>query len=531
MAGDSVVSFSEYTDAISTRWPLVAASVILGGALGFGLLSTRGTAYESVSRIEVQPLISAGDSPNLDVARQVNTTTERAIAGSQRVAERAEQLIRASGDLEIPNLDDPLVEAASVSETYELTDAERQQISRDREFVEVAVPNDTEILEFTASAGTAAKAQERARSIAHAYLDFRRDNGLAGTAIARQRLLDRETELLEELKELASDIADAQAREDQGRVQGLSYEDISKREELAGIGSRLANIDAISVSAGTILDDADLPDSPSGLPLVAGPILGMLLGLIAGIGFALLKNRGDDRVRDPRAELAEMGLNIFGAVPIKAAAREGKGVALFPIDDAGTEAYRRVQGGLLFDLDNADKSVVLVAGTTDGAASTTVAANLAIAASRGGRRVLLVGADLRNPTLHDRLGIKNGAGLSDVLLGEVALSESMVELPELPNLKVVTAGRIVSLPTPLLQGAGLGRVVSMAKANFDLVVFEAPPVLTVADAVDLGRFCEGAVLVVDPTVATRSHVADSVEQLRRVGTDVLGTILADRAGG
>lgn len=531
MAGDSVVNFSEYTDAVSTRWPLVIASTVVGALLGFGLLSTRGTAYESVSRVEVQPLISEGDSPNLDVARQINTTTERAIASSQRVAERAEQLIRASADLGGADFDDPAVEVASVSGAYDLSTADKQRINKDREFVEISVPNDTEILEFTASAGTAIKAQERASSLAHAYLDFRRDNGLAGTEAARARLVEREEVLLSELTQLASDIAAAAAREDEARVQGLSYEDISKREELAGIGARLANIDAISVRAGTILDDADLPETPSGLPVAAGPISGGLIGLIVGIGFALLKNRSDDRVRDARSELSGMGLNVFGSVPIQPKGREGRGVALFPVDDAGTEAYRRVQGGLLFDLDNADKSVVLVAGTTEGGPATTVAANLAIAASRGGRRVLLVGADLRDPKLHERLGIKNTRGLSDVLLNEIQLSDAMVELPELPNLKVVTAGKIVSLPTPLLQGSGLGRVVSMAKANFDLVVFEAPPILTVADAVDLGRFCEGAVLVVDPRLATRSDVADSVEQLRRVGTDVLGTILADRAGG
>ena len=529
MAGESVVNFSEYTDAITRRWLVVVATAIAGAVLGFLLLSTRGAAFESVSRVEVRPLLSEGDAPNLDVGRQVNTTTERAIAGSQRVAERAEQLLAASRDLGIDDLDDPAVEAASISENYLLTDAEKQKISKDRDFVEISVPNDTEILEFTASAGTASRAQERAQSTAHAYLDFRRDNGLSGTAVARQKLIDRETELLAELKQLAADIA--RAGDDAGRVQGLSYEDISKREELAGIGARLANIDAISVSAGTILDDADLPEAQSGLPVAAGPISGGLLGLVAGIGIALVKNRSDDRVRDPRAELSGMGLNVFGSVPVKPAGSQGRGVALFPVDDAGTEAYRRVQGGLLFDLDNADKSVVLIAGTKDAASATTVAANLAIAASRAGRRVLLVGADLRNPSLHDRLGIKNTRGLSDVLLGELALTQAMVELPELPNLKVVTAGKIVSLPTPLLQGAGLGRVVSMAKANFDLVVFEAPPVLTVADAVDLGRFCEGAVLVVDPSQATRSDVADSVEQLRRVGTDVLGSILAERTGG
>ena len=536
MPGESVVSFSEYTDAIVRRWFLVLAATAAGAILGFVLVSTRGEEYESTARVEVGPLLSEGDSPSLDIGRQVNTTTEQSIASSQRVAEWASALVIAEAEIRSETnaggqlgYDDPaVVERAAQIISSGLSADVQQQIRDTRDLLEVTVPNDSEILEFVATAATAQSAQQRAQSHADGYLVFREKDGLLGTERARARLVEREQQLLDELNEIAARIG--AAGDNAAAVQALSYQDISKRQELAGIGTRLSNIDAISVDPGTVLDSADLPDTEAGVPPLAGLLSGALLGLVGGAGAALVVNRGDDRVRDARAELTGMGLNVFGSVPA-VSRKAGRDVALFAVDDSGTEAYRRVQGGLLFELDRADKSVVLVAGTKNAGSATTVAANIAIAAARAGRRVLLVGADLRQPTLHDRLGIENTQGLSDVLLGEIALADAMVQLPELPNLKVVTAGKIVNPPTPLLQGAGLGRVVSTAKSGFDLVVFEAPPVLTVADAVDLGRFCEGALLVIEPSHVTRSEVASSVEELRRVGSDVIGTVLAEGHGG
>ncbi len=223
-----------------------------------------------------------------------------------------------------------------------------------------------------------------------------------------------------------------------------------------------------------------------------------------------------------------MGLAPMGVVPIGGGRFGlGSGPAIAEGNSESGEAYRRVQGSLLFNLDRGDKSVVLVSGTNNPQTTTTVAANVAASAARAGRRTLLVGADLRRPSLHARFGLGNDAGLSDALAGDIAFDQAVQGLPELPNLTILSAGSPIEQPARVLQSDALGRLVNHVRDEFDLVVFEAPPVLQVADAVDLARLCEGAVLVVEPGRADRTAVADSVEQLRRVGATVIGTIVAE----
>ena len=453
----------------------------------------------------------------------MNPETEQVIASSQRVVERALALLVAAKEASPSNpllvdFDQPEIEAAA--EVFSIDSAEARAVS---ELIEVVVPSDSRILVFTASAGTAVRAQQLAEATAHAYLDFRRDEGLSATNLAREQLVARESQLIEELDELTGGVVAPDGQP--------SYREISKREELAGIGAKLANIDSISIDPGEVLNDAGLPTSKSGIPGIAGPVSGALLGLLGGLGIAFVLDRRDDRLRSAGVELTAMGLQVLGTVPVGGGLfRCGSGSAIAEINTPGGEAYRRVQGSLLFNLDEHDKSTLLVAGTNNPHSSTTVAANLAAAAARSGRRTLLVGADLRRPSLHERFDIENTVGLSDVLAGRVAISVAIQTLPSIPNLQILPAGTAVESPARLLQSDDFGRLVSSARAEFDLVVFEAPPVLQVADAIDLARLCEGAVLVIEPSRATRSGVAESVEQLRLVGADVVGTVVAEASG-
>ncbi len=523
---DGVVDVSEYASALRRWWPSVVIAAVIGLVLGAIAVGLQEVQYESQATVEVRPLVTSSDDPDLDVNRRVNTTTEQAIAGSQRVAERALALIEAADSSDMNDLDDPEVEVAAEAILADGASEElREAANRVVEQVDVSFTDGSQIIEITAMAATPERAQELAQAMAHAYLDFRRDEGLAGTELARQQLVDREAVLLGELDELAGDLADANSDEER---QALSYRDVAKREELAGIGSRLANISAISIKPGEVLDDAELPDGSAGLPFLAGPLSGLLLGALAGLGVAFMLDRGDDRFRSASLELADMDLRPMGAVPVgRGFFRLGGDLAIAEQNSDAGESYRRVQGSLLFSLDEADKTLVLVTGTNNPQSTTTVAANLAAAAARSGRRTLLIGADLRRPSLHERFGLENHRGLSDVLGGAIDMDAALQQSPELPNLRILPSGSPVQQPARLLQSVALGRLLSHVKDDYDLVIVEAPPVLAVADAVDLGRLCEGVVMVVEPGRANRGDVANSVEQLRRVGVDVVGTIVAE----
>lgn len=517
----NVVSVSEYTSALRRHLAVILVATIVGCVLGVLLTQIQSGTYDAEARVEVRPLLAVGDDPNLDINRQVNTTNERIIASSQRVTERGLALLQAAEDLGIPDLDDPEVQALAAS-----TEVDADDVLLAAELIEVTVPSDSQILVFSVSAGTADRARDLANASAHAYLDFREESGLLTTEQSRIQLLERESELIAELDALSGQVAEA--GEDASLLRSLDYREVSKTQELQGIGAKLANLNGISIDPGVILDNADTPESLSGIPLPIGLIGGGLVGLLGGVAMAYVLDRRDDRFRDASRELVSMGVGVLGEVPVGSGLfRRGGEAGIAEVNSLRGEAYRRVQGSLLFQLDQTDKSVVLVAGTNNPQSATTVAANLAAAAARSGRRTLIIGADMRRPSLHDRFGAVNELGLSDVLSRRATLDQVVVTNPDEADLAMIFAGSPVDQPSQLLQGQALGELIDWVRDHYDLVVVEAPPVLQVADASDLARICEGAVVVIEPSRATRRNAADAIEQLRRVGADVIGTVVAE----
>lgn len=517
----NVVSVSEYTSALRRYLPIILGLAAVGAVLGILVTQLRSGTYDTEARVEVRPLLAAGDDPNLDITRQVNTTNEGFIASSQRVTERGLALLQAADELGLDDLD-----AVEVETLASVTPIELEAVLAAEELIEVSVPSDSQILVFAVSAANPQRAQDLANASAHAYLDFREDSGLISTQQSRAQLLAREAALILELDELSSQVA--AAGEDVGQLRSLGYREVSKTQELQGIGAKLANLNAISIDPGVILDNADLPESISGIPLPIGLVGGGLVGLLGGLGVAFLFDRRDDRFRDTTTEISTMGVGVLGEVPVGAGLfRRGGEAGIAEVNSERGEAYRRVQGSLIFQLDQTDRSVVLVTGVNNPQSTTTVAANMAVAAARSGKRTLLIGADMRRPSLHLRFGIENGVGLSDVLTGTDELRKALVVSDQLPELSLMFAGTWHDNPSQLLQSQAIGELIERARSHFDLVIVEAPPVLQVADASDLARVCDGAVVVIEPSRATRRSVADAIEQLRRVGADVMGTVVAE----
>ncbi|MFW2380834.1 MAG: hypothetical protein ACN4GZ_03675, partial [Acidimicrobiales bacterium] len=472
-------------------------------------------------------------------ARQVNTETKQSIAASQRVVERALALVEASEELGVDDLDDPAVEelASSISVAGPRARTVQSQI-------EVTFERNSLVLQIEATAASPERAQELAQAVAHAYLDFRIEAATGATNEARQRLVDREQQLLSELDDIAAqievleqDLLDSAELIDPeqptvfreqvrpAELRSLETSELSKRQNLSGIGIRLANIDSITINAGEILDDAEIPASPSGIPAPVGPIAGLLLGLGLGVAVAFVQDRSDATVREPLNELPQIGSEILGFSPPSnhIAVTEGS-------ESRVDEAYRRTQAGLLYKMDSEDRQIVLVTGTTAADSSDTAAiaaANLAVAAARIGRKTLLVLADLRQPVVHDRFKVDNSRGLAEVINGQVSLSDVSQQVPGLTTMFVLPPGSDIAAPTRLLQSSNMGRLLDKARSGYDLVVVQAPTLTDYADAVVLGPLCDTAVLVVEPNRSRRADVVSALRQLKAVGIDVSGSIVAD----
>lgn len=532
----SVVRLSEFSGVLRRGARVIAGVAVIGAMVGTALVASQPRRYETVATVEVRPIVSRQDDPNLDLSRQVDPETEVAIARSLRVAERALALRQAAAKVLNPDLRADVVTAAAALETVDSEEARRALAD-----LEVTAVDDSTILKFHAAADDPAVARDLAQSSALAYLTFRQEEATAGAADSRARLEARETELLTALAAIGTGTATAAAATDPAApaqapaaidtvpASALPYAAVAKRQELLVIGTTYANLEALAIDPGVVLTDAALPTTTQGLPLYAGPVMGLMLGLIGALTAVFVLDRTDDRLRSSRVELSALGVPVLGNAPVAAKRSGGAAGAtgVYPTNSPAGDAYRRLQGSLLFTLENDSRSVVLVAGVTDTAAATTVAANVAVTAARSGRRTLVVGADLRRNQLASRFNLPGGKGLSDVVLDGASLAESIRTVPGVDNLSVLGAGTRRDRPADVLQSESLARLLAAVEADFELVIVEAAPILEVADAVDVAPLCHGSVVVVDAATETRAAIADSVGQLRSVGADVVGVVVAD----
>jgi len=522
--GSSVVSMNEYSSVVKRWFRVIVVLMALGAGLGTILLLLQPGVYTTEALVQVRPIISQSDDPNLETRRLIDVDTEVAIAGSQRVAELALALRSASEELDAAEMT-----SSEVRELAATMTVDGDQARKAMERVAVTAPGGTPILSFEAEAAMAATVRDLAQSTALAYLSFRRDEAMTGNAESRERLDQREEALVNQLDDLADDIR--AVGDDEAQVRALAYADVSPRQQLTVIGTKMANFESLTIDPGVVLTDALIPEAPQGLPLYAGPVTGAALGLIVALSAVFLLDRNDDRLRSGRIELSALGVPMLGTAPVNPVKSRGKNSGasrLYPVNTSGSDAYRRLHGTLLFNLDTEDKTVVLVAGVNKASTATSVAANIGATAARAGRRTLIIGADLRNHSLANELGLPDvTTGLSDVILDGASLVEEIHPVAGTDNLSVLAAGTRLDQPTDVLQSPAFARLMAAVQADFELVVVEAPPVLKVADAVDASGLCDGSIVVVERGSDSRQAIAESVDQLRSVGSDIVGVVVAD----
>jgi capsular exopolysaccharide synthesis family protein len=285
-----------------------------------------------------------------------------------------------------------------------------------------------------------------------------------------------------------------------------------------------------------LAQEALIPASPSSPKASKNTALGLLLGLFLGLGLAFLLERLDRRIRRPDELESIYRLPMLGAIPKSSALagsaqNEGRGpVALSP---AEAEAFNLLRAHLRFFNINRDLRTIVLASAALGDGKSTIACHLAEAATRLGSRVLLLEADLRNPTLAQQLGVQSGPGLADVLIGEVPMSEATqpVELEAAPGkggtrrLDVLTAGAVLP-PNPgeLLESAAMSELLEQARSDYDLVVVDAPPLAAVSDAFPLLREVDG-VVIVGWVGRSRRDAAERLQQvLASSGATLLGVV-------
>ncbi len=201
------------------------------------------------------------------------------------------------------------------------------------------------------------------------------------------------------------------------------------------------------------------------------------------------------------------------------------------MDFAATEAYKLLRTNLLFTLPDTEKcKVVGVTSSVRGEGKSTTSINLSYALAAMGKRVLLVDADLRLPTVAKKLKIVSDTGLSDALLDPSKLGNALCVMPSSKSWHVLTAGRIPPNPTELLSSSQMAKLTERLAENYDFIIFDLPPVNVVSDALVASPLLDGMVVVVRQDFSTRRDVSRCERQLALSGVKVLGFVVSGVGG-
>lgn len=268
---------------------------------------------------------------------------------------------------------------------------------------------------------------------------------------------------------------------------------------------------------------ATIPASPA-VPNPKRNILGGLaLGLLIGMGLAILRDRLDRTVktRELVEELTNVGLT--GSIPIDKERRKDPAISFDTNNTSIAEAFRKLRTNLQFlNVDHPPRVIVITSSSPSEGKSTT-AINIALALAEADLNVVLVDGDMRRPTVSKYLGLVGSVGFSTVLSGGASLHEAL-QPTRFPRLTVLTAGAIPPNPSELLGSQAAKRVLGELREQFDFVIVDSPPLLAVTDSAILATNADGALIMVRFGETKREQLTHAVNILGSVGATLLGAV-------
>src|SRR5664280_2393625 len=272
-----------------------------------------------------------------------------------------------------------------------------------------------------------------------------------------------------------------------------------------------------------VVENARLPGGPVSPQPTRNVGLALVLGLLLGVGLAVLRETLDTTVKSTQDIQERVGAPVLGVIGFDPEAKTRPLIVQADPHSGRAEAFRQLRTNLQFvDVDHRPTSIVMTSSVSE-EGKTTTTANLAISLSQAGIRVALLEGDLRRPRMPEYLGIEDAVGLTTVLVGRASLDDALQPWGD-AGLLVLPRGATPPNPSELLGSQGMADLLRELERRVDLVLIDAPPLLPVTDAAVLSVIASGSLLIVQHGHTKREQVRTAVEALRHVDAHLYGVV-------
>jgi non-specific protein-tyrosine kinase len=481
-------------------WLLILSTVLAGGIAYF--LSKRATpVYQAVT------ILLVNEAP------ATTTNDYTSVLTSERLAKTYEELIQTF----------PVLEETIANLKLDITPEDLQQL------VIVELIRDTQLIDVRVEDTD----PERAAAIANELVQvFSAQN----QAMQAERYASSKANLAAKIEQMTEQVAILSAELDALEDTPENQNERTRIDEALGqyreiYASFLTSFEKVrvaessTVSTVTQVEVATPPLRPIRPRVLFNTFVAGILGLFIAAGVAFALEALDDTL-SPDDVVTELGLPVLGVVAHHPK-EGGQLIVAFQPRSPVSEAFRSLRTNLQFASVNHPLRSLMVTSPSPQDGKSTVAANLGVVMAQGGRKVVLVEADLRRPQVHKKLGIPNRLGISSIIVQPKVVLDGTIQETSIQNLSALTSGDLPPNPAELIGSEKMNDILHLVGGLYDMVIIDTPPVMAVTDASALATKVDGVLVVIKPGATKLAACKQTIEQLKHVGANILGVVLND----